>query len=384
MKVLILSLATGEGHNSSARALAEECKRRGDDCVILDAYRSTNLFFYGIVRLAYALSSGALNEVYGFFYRYSERNIGNRFYAALARIHNGNLARKMKRILQKERPDAVIYTHVFGGQILEALRRRGELSVPAIGILTDLTLHPRWERIPNLGHLVLPHEDLVPVAVSRGYDPAKLHPLGIPIHPKYKARLTKAEARRKLGLSEEEPIVLIMGGSMGFGSGAKYVKEADKAAVPFRIVSISGRNQRQFKKISRMKTRHPLTAIGFSGEVELWMSAADLLISKPGGLSSAEAMSCSLPILITKPIPGHEVRNGEFLVAHKAALPLPRAKELAPLLDRLLENNGELDTLAANARSMGHPAAGEEILGLAHRLREQENPAFLPSDRAEK
>ena len=109
------------------------------------------------------------------------------------------------------------------------------------------------------------------------------------------------------------------------------------------------------------------------------MSAADLLISKPGGLSSAEAMSCALPILITKPIPGHEVRNGEFLVAHKAALPLPRVKDLAPLLDRLLGNEKELGTLAASACAMGHPAAVEEILDLAHRLRERENPAVAPS-----
>ena len=368
MKVLILSLATGEGHNSSARALAEECKAHGDECVILDAYRSTNLFSYGIVRLAYALSSGALHEVYGFFYRYSERNIGNRFYAALARIHNGNLARSMKRILEREKPDLVIYTHVFGGQILEALRRRGELSVPAVGILTDFTLHPRWERIPALGHLVLPHSDLIPVAVSRGYDPARLHPLGIPIHPKFKSLLSKEDARRKLGLSPHEPIVLIMGGSMGYGSAAKYVKEADKAAADFRIVSVSGRNQRKFKRISRMKTKHPLTAIGFSNEVELWMNAADLLISKPGGLSSAEAMSRGLPILVTKPIPGHEVRNGEFLTSHGAALPLSRARDLAPILDRLLENRETLGNLAAAALGMGHPTAAEEILNLARRL----------------
>ena len=327
MKILILSLATGEGHNSSARALAEECRSRGDECVILDAYRSTSLFSYGIIRLAYALSSGALHREYGFFYRYSERHIGNRFYAALARFHNGNLARRMKRILEKEQPDAVLYTHVFGGQILEALRRKGCFSLPAIGILTDFTLHPRWERIPALGHLVLPHEDLIPVAVSRGYDPARLLPLGIPIHPKYKSRLSKEEARKKLGFAPDERIILIMGGSMGYGSATKYVREADKATSSFRIVSVSGRNRRKFKKVAGMKTRHPLTALGFTKEVELLMDAADILISKPGGLSSSEAMSRGLPILVTDPIPGHEVRNGEFLVAHGAAVPLPRPRD---------------------------------------------------------
>ena len=368
---MILSLATGEGHNSSARALAEECRARGDECTVLDAYRATSLFAFGIVRMAYALASGPMYREYGFFYRYSENQVGNRFYAALARFHNGNLARRMKKVIEREKPDAVLYTHVFCGQILEALRRRGQLTVPAVGVLTDFTVHPRWERFPSLGALIAPHEDIAKIALSRGYAADRLYSLGIPIHPKYKTRRSKEEAKRLLGFPSDERIVLLMGGSMAYGATAKYVKEADKASLPFRILSVSGRNKKKFKKIANLKTRHPLTAIGFSDQVELLMDAADLLVTKPGGLSSAEALSRGLPMILTEPIPGHEVRNGEFLAAHGAALPLSHPRDLGAMIDRLLENAEELERLSRSAEAIGCPRAAEEIVALAHRLCEE-------------
>ena len=367
--MLILSLATGEGHNSAARALAEECRARGDECTVLDAYRSTSLFAYGIVRMAYFLASGAMHREYGFFYRYSERAVGNRFYAALARFHNGNLARRMKGVIEREKPDAVIFTHVFCGQILEALRRRGQLSVPAVGVLTDFTVHPRWERFPSLGALVTPHGDISKIALSRGYAPECLFPLGIPIHPKYKSRRTKQEARQLLGLPADESIVLLMSGSTGYGAAVRYVKEADRASHPFRILSVSGRNRKNFKKISRLRTEHPLTAVGFSDQIELLMDAADLLVTKPGGLSSAEALSRGLPMILTEPIPGHEVRNEEFLLSHGAALSLSHPRELAPLIDHLLGDEEQLESLARAALALGRPEAAAEAVDLAHRLR---------------
>jgi processive 1,2-diacylglycerol beta-glucosyltransferase len=235
--------------------------------------------------------------------------------------------------------------------------------------LTDFTVHPRWERFPSLGALIAPHEDIAKIALSRGYPADRLYSLGIPIHPKYKMRRSKEEAKRLLGFPSDERIVLLMGGSMAYGATAKYVKEADKASLPFRILSVSGRNKKKFKKIANLKTRHPLTAIGFSDQVELLMDAADLLVTKPGGLSSAEALSRGLPMILTEPIPGHEVRNEEFLLSHGAALSLSHPRELAPLIDRLFEDEEQLESLARAALALGRPEAAAETVDLAHRLR---------------
>ena len=366
MKVLILSVTTGEGHNSAARALEEAIRRKGGECVHCDAYKSTFPPIYYIIKYAYSeLCSHYWRHLYGALYRWAERHIGSKSGARMGAFLNRILSSGVRRVLRREKPDAVIYTHVIGGQMLLSLKRRGSLTVPAIGVVTDFTLHPRWERLTSLGQIAVPHESLKDVAVSRGFPKEAVHVLGIPLHPKYNEAITKEEARAALGLLKDENVVLALCGKTGYGSPKKILLQADKSSADFRFLAICGNQKQRYRALSKLQTRHPMTTVLYTTDMNLYMAAADLVITKPGGLSSSEALSQGLPMYVVNPIPGHEDRNAEFLTAMGAALSKEGFPDLSAALDAFFADEGMRQALRERADALGHPHATEEIVQLA-------------------
>ncbi|WP_369298709.1 glycosyltransferase [uncultured Neglectibacter sp.] len=335
MKVLILSCNTGQGHNSAGLAVKEELERREIPCEMKDALsfarghasRTISGAYIGIARKAPSLFGG-LYKLGGAIS--SPKRKSPVYYA------NTRYAAPLKAYIEEHGFTALVTPHLFPAETLTYLKRREELSVPCYGIATDYTCIPFWEETELDGYF-LPHEDLIPEFAGKGIPREKLIPTGLPVSGRYLARMEQREARKKLDLPEDVPVFLVMTGSMGFGDISSFTLDLLLACpVGARIVILTGNNEPLKAKIDTdFAQERRVRTVSFTKEVPLYMDACDVLLSKPGGLTSTEAAVKNVPLVHTRPIPGCETKNARFFSARRLSLFAEDPKDAAKAAVRL-------------------------------------------------
>ncbi len=334
-RILILSVTTGEGHNSAARALRGYLEGVGAECRILDAYECVSHAAKVLIDRAYLLGASRMKACYGIGYRMAEKRHGGADRRTFLRMFHTGYAKRLFRQIEEYRPDVIITTHCFAGLMLDIIRRRGwESHAKLMGVVTDFTVHPYWDECASLDALVVASPLLEDEARNKGFDKARVFDLGIPIDPKFSAAAERREVRAACGLRPDANTVLVMGGSMGHGHFARTVRMIDALELDLQIVCVCGRNVNAKKKLEAFAkiSRHSVLALGFVDYVDRLMDASDLIISKPGGLSTSEALAKRLPMLVIDPIPGHERRNRDFLVGCGVALSADNSRDAAALV----------------------------------------------------
>jgi processive 1,2-diacylglycerol beta-glucosyltransferase len=328
MKILILSVTAGQGHNATAKAIACMLEERGHQTQIVDTFLRAGRMLYEIVSKGYLLSSSEFKLLYGKFYYRLEKRKSNSFMPSVARFSYKAIAKKIHNAIEEYDPDAIISTHCFSSMVLDIVKQRYSLRAKTVGVVTDFVMHPYWEEALRLDRLVIANELLIPAAVRKGFTQEQILPTGIPINPKFSTKVDQKEARRRLGLDPNKPTLLMMSGSMGYGNMVKVIKELDKMETNFQIIVVCGSNKDAYRDIAKESWQKTLLNIGFSDEVELLMDAADCIISKPGGLTTSESLAKNLPMIICNPIAGQEERNTEFLQNCGAAMAISGAYSL--------------------------------------------------------
>lgn len=322
MKVLILSCNTGEGHNSAARAISRHLTSAGISCTVTDTLSLAGKNISKRISDLYLYSTKT--DLFGYIY-----NIGMEVSLYLENIKspiylwNRSYSKKLKNYIIDGGFDAVICVHLFPAEAMTAIRRNGHEGIQTIFVMTDYTCIPFLDET-ELDSYVIPHEHLIEEFATRGIPREKLHPLGIPIGREFQHSDTKMEARRKIAesygwdISPWKNWFLIMTGSMGYGSTQEIIDETLKQSQEeTEIIAVCGRNEEMRLKLTEdNKTRKVVHPIGYTDDVPLLMDACDVLFTKPGGISSTEAICKSIPIIHTKPIPGCETRNAEFFHYH--------------------------------------------------------------------
>lgn len=349
MKILICSVTAGEGHNSTAKAIRGAFTDMGVESYILDTYKYVAPMVGKLIADGYLFVSDKASKVFSAGYSMAEHRRGGTGELSMARIFNSQYTDEMGEFIADYRPDAIMFTHPFAGLILDVLKQRGELAVPTVGILTDFHFHPYWEECRLCDYVVTPHSSLLYQARNKGFADSAVLPLGIPINGKFAKSLPKASARESVGLDPKLKTVLLMGGSMGYGNMAATVKRLDRMYSPeeFQIVSVSGRNEENFEKIGkycRKKARRNIMNLGFADNVDVLMDAADMIITKPGGLTTSEALAKRLPMIIANPIPGLETRNTAFLLNQGTAMAVTKSTPLEELVFSLMGEAGKAKT----------------------------------------
>lgn len=309
MKVLILSLTVGNGHNACAKSLMKALQKKSVDCQFLDVYGYINPILRESVDRAYLISTSYSPLIYSQAYRLAEkRNPGDKKIISVHRMTQGLFSKKLSHYIDEYAPDVIVCTHIFAAQIVTEIKN---IRAKSIGIITDFTIHPFWEDT-KLDYYVTAHELLNNQFIKKSLPIEKCLPIGIPIDPKFSIKIDKKEARRRLCLADETT-VLVMGGSMGFGNMDSMIKRLDNLDLDFQIITICGNNKRLKRKIDHLRTNKILYNYGFINNVDLFMDASDCICTKPGGLTVSEALAKSLPIIMPSAIPGQEERNMEFL-----------------------------------------------------------------------
>ena len=358
MRVLILSVTAGEGHNASAAALREALERRGHEVQVADLYRCCGvprrlteriyLTCAKDLRAAYSRVYGRLERDEAFRRRWERRFLPGWLYPKLAAF------------LREQEADCAVAMHIFAARMLTVLRQRGLIQFPILGVNTDYCLHPYWEDCPGLDGLVIPTDAMTPECVNRGIPRESLLPLGIPIRCPERYRLSREEARMRLGLPEGR-VILLLGGSMGYGRLFSTALALRRQAAA--TVCVCGKNHALRLLLSPFRNRR-LTVLGFIRNLPEYMRAADLAITKPGGLSLTELAAAGLPALLTKPIPGHEERNLRFWTGLGAAVSAEACgagRDIAARAMELVEDEASLARMRAALEAVRNSGAAENL-----------------------
>jgi len=365
MKVLFLSLPTGHGHNMCAKAAISALEAKGAECKLLDIAEFINPIYSKAVSRGYNISART-GVIYDSFYRFAElKEPGPKI--STMRLITALLPIKFKKFLKEYRPDVIICTHVFAAQLLTELKRTSKtITAKTYGIITDYTIHPYWEDT-DLDFYVLSHELLSQQFVKKGISEAKILPFGIPVYDKFGESISKIEARDSLKLDNKSTL-LIMGGSMGFGRTDKMVASLDKLDIDFQIITVCGNNRRLKKKIDKLEISKTVYNHGFVDNVDVMMSASDAIVTKPGGLTTSEALAKGMFIIMPTTFPGQEERNSEFLLNNGLAMRASRTFPLDECVYEFFRNHERQLSSAQLAHAIAKPNAArdlcEDILGV--------------------
>ncbi len=359
IKALILSVSTGQGHNCAASALQEKLIEKGVECRTIDAFFQINKFLGFTVSKGYLLAVNKLSRSYARVYSKLEKRSSS---AHSPTLHAFSvLSPKIGEYISSFSPDVIICTHVFAALIVSELKRKNMLSANTIGIVTDFTVHPYWEEVTNLDYIVIPSEHLEWQCIKKGYKKSQILPFGIPLRNSFEKRYEKNTAKAALGFYSDKPLITVISGSMGYGSLSETVKKIDSLQKCFQIAAVCGSNKTEVEKLYRMKTRHKLKGYGYTDKIPLLMDASDYIITKPGGISISEALSRSLPIILNRPILGHEERNSAFLLNCGAAMAVSENCTVEEIIWQLLSDENLKKAISKRAETLGKSNASERL-----------------------
>lgn len=361
MNVLILSVTAGGGHHSTAKALEKEFLSAGIKVTVVDMYYYANKLMFKALDKGYLISTKYFKRPFRTAYtKLEQKNLHGKQYASVISAKS-LIAHKLSNYFRRHKFDAVICTHVFAAIVMDNLKEKGEVKMPVIGVITDYCIHPFWEETINIDYIVTASELLDYAAVLRGINKNKLLSFGIPIMPKFRSRVSKEEARKKLGMDAKKKTLLFMSGSMGYGNMINIVSGIDRMDMDFQIICICGNNKKMYNRMQMLKTKNNLFVYGFINNVDEYMDAADCILTKPGGLTVSECLAKNKPMILLNPIPGQEERNTEFLLNCGVAVKVSKSFSAAEAVNFVLKNPGRLELMEKSAKLIAHPDAAEKL-----------------------
>ena len=363
MRVLILSVTAGQGHNSTAKALSDYFASVNAESEVFDTYQHISGILAKTIDRGYNASTKNMSKIYSNIYAMLENRRDEKDYDknSLMRIMQSLLSRKLYSYIEEYAPDAIVCTHVFAGMIMDIMKKKNMISVPVYCILTDFTFHPYFEEARNLDYLVTATELLNLQAFKKGYKRSQILPFGIPINPKFAKHENKQKARRILGLDQNKFTILLMGGGIGYGNMFETLKKIDAINIECQIIVVCGRNEKAKAKIDAAQAKKQILCLGFVDNVDQLMDASDCIITKPGGLSTSEALAKNLPIIIVNPIPGQEDRNAEFLLNNGVAMNVTKTCPLDEVIFQFFFFPEKIENMKRNINLLRRPNSTKDI-----------------------
>jgi processive 1,2-diacylglycerol beta-glucosyltransferase len=366
-RVLILSASVGAGHLRAAEAVEVALRRTAPDATVknVDVLEMTNRVFRRIYGRFYLDLVNKAPHVLGYFYDMldqpskSGKNRGDRFRLALEKLN----LRPLIRFLKAEPWDIVINTHFLPAEIIASLRKQGQINLPQVTVTTDFETHRLWVNQPCERYFTATMEGALYLQ-HWGVPAEATFATGIPVLPQFSEPPPRAECLAKHGLAEGRPIVLHMAGGFGVGPVAKLFQAMLSVDVPIQLVSITGRNEELKAELEKlaMPPRHQVKVMGFTREIHELVSLADVVVSKPGGLTTSEVLAAGAVMVIVNPIPGQESRNSDYLLEQGAAIKANNTATLAHKVTGLLKDSTRLQQLRENVRRIGRPRAAFDVV----------------------
>jgi processive 1,2-diacylglycerol beta-glucosyltransferase len=359
-RVLILSASYGSGHNAAARCLAQAFERERCAVTVVDHFRElvSPLFERASRALYHALLRRA-PVLWGIGYALGDW-MASDSPLALGVTRLG--ARRLAALLDALQPDAVVTVHATPATALSALVAEGRRVPRHTSVVTDFVAHSQW---------IARHVDCYCVAadevkhefIARGIPARQIVVTGVPVRAEFAEPVDPAAVRAAFGFGDRAPVVLAMAGSRGsFGRLPDVARALDAVERPLHALLVAGHDTSLKRKLERLADGTRLRTLGYVDDVRRLMAAADLLVTKVGGLTLAEAMAAGLPVLAYGSLPGQERRNERFAARAGIALVARSYLELVHLLDRALGDPDLLERLRARIRRVRRQDATQRIV----------------------
>jgi processive 1,2-diacylglycerol beta-glucosyltransferase len=373
-KVLILSASAGAGHLRAAQAIERAflSMEAAQEVRHIDVLEYTNKLFRNFYSKTYIEMVNAMPEVLGWLYDYLDKPWKNeRRRLAFDKLNTGPLV----KLLQQEQPDVVVCTHFLPAEIISWLKAKERIATRQAIVVTDLDVHAMW-LVHHVEHYFVALEETRVHLQQLGITTDKVTVSGIPVDPIFAEQKDKRTMRRKHGLQEDRTTILISAGGFGVGPIEHLVQSLLDLHHPAQIVAVCGRSKELKARLDRVAARRlpqqlSLHVTGYTTEMDEYMAAADLMVGKPGGLTTSEALAKGLVFVIVNPIPGQEERNADHLLEEGAAIRCNNLPVLAYKIDQLLDNPTRLATMQTNVQRLAQPYAAQTIVKTLLTLHQQ-------------
>ncbi len=369
-KILLLSVSAGAGHMRAAEAIRTFADASDEkiEATHLDVMNFVPAGFRKLYTDFYIDLVNKHPTAWGYLYQVTNDAEPDSFMQRLRRRVERLNTRALLREIAALKPDAIICTHFLPAEILSNTISKGRLDCPVWVQVTDFDLHRMWVQDHMSGYFAATDEVAFRMR-ARGIAADHVHVTGIPIMPAFGKRLDRGVCAAEYGLDPERTTIMLMGGGAGLGSLDAVAERLLALPGDFQLIVLAGKNEAALAALNAIAARHPgrLLPQGFTDRVERLMACADLVVTKPGGLTSSECLAMGLPMIVNSPIPGQEERNADYLLEQGVALKAFDAVTLEYRIGHLLANPAKVASMQRNAQALGRPDAALQVLNIVLR-----------------
>ena len=365
-RFLILYASVGGGHGRAAQAiqlaLRQTCPQAHSACV--DVLDLVNPLFRRLYGKGYFDLVASAPHLVGYLYDRLDRPL-RRWERPIDRMRLGvqgvNL-RRLVDLISHQSWDLAVSTHFLPAEVIAHLRRAGRIDFPQVTVTTDFDTHRLWFNPPCEHYFTATEEGRSNLA-AWGISLEQISATGIPIHPDFSRRRDPWATRDQLGLCHDRPVILQMSGGLGIGPVEQLHRELLDVSRPLQLLVVTGRNAEAKEKLEAMPCpdHHRRQIFGFTDRMDELMAAADVVVSKPGGLTTSEALACGAAMVVVDPIPGQETRNSDYVLENGAAIKVNNLASLGHKLTALLSEPGRLESMRQASRRLGRPRAAFDV-----------------------
>jgi len=367
-RIILMYISEVSGHHSATLAIEKAIKilQPGAEVLNLNAFNYTNPISEKIVNHLYMGVIKRTPQIWD--YLYDNPSVARNIEKIKDSVHKFN-SPKLKNLFDKFKPDAVLCTQAFPCGMTADFKKTYGSDIPLFAVLTDYVPHSYWI-YDNVDYYITPSEEVSQRLVKKAVAQDKIKSLGIPFDPKFNEDIHKDNLIHKLKLKLDIPNILIMGGGQGLGPIKTIIRSLEKVKREIQEIVVAGTNKKLYKSLKRRmrKYKKRILLFGYADNINELMSISDIIITKPGGVTTAEALAKNIPMVIIKPIPGQEASNTNYLIAKGVALKIDEPKEAGILIEELLAEPQKLIRMRESAQRISKPNASFDIARLVLEL----------------
>lgn len=370
MNILIFYASYGGGHLNAAKSIYEYMSNnyKNNYIELIDCMKYVNKTVEKLTTAAYRETAKKAPWVWGRIYSDSQKGP----LAHLSTRSNKILAIKLLKLLREKKPDLIISTHPFSSQMCTYLKRKGKITAKIATIMTDFAPHDQWLVGHNFtDYFFVANDKMKDYLISTNVSEKKVFVTGIPLSNRFLQKYNRKEILNNFQLKDGKRNILFFGGGeFGLGKSRTFeiFDKLIKTSQDIQIIAIAGKNKKMKLKFQEIVEEHKanmrVKVLSFTNQIPELMSISDLVITKPGGMTTTESLASGLPMVIINPIPGQEEENAEFLESKGVGIWLKKQDNISDVFHDLFSNPDKLNNMKNNTLLIGNPYSTRDICNI--------------------
>ncbi len=365
--ILIFYASYGGGHLNAAKSINDYILNNYNDMHVelIDCMKYVNKTVEKVTTVAYREAAKKAPWVWGKIYNDSQKGP----LAHLSTRANKIMAIKLLKLLREKNPDLIISTHPFGSQMCSYLKRKGKIHAKIATVMTDFAPHDQWLVGSDFTDFYFVandkmRDDLIRKQISR----SKVYVTGIPLSNRFLQKYNRKQVLDSFELEDGKKNILFFGGGE-FGLGKSKTFEIFDSLInvnkDIQIIAIAGKNEKMKTKfediVEKNNAQNRVKVLSFTDQIPELMSISDLVVTKPGGMTTTESLASKLPMIVINPIPGQEEENAEFLENKGVCIWIKKDDDISKVLNDLFANPDKLIEMKINSTLLGNPNSTKDI-----------------------